>query len=98
MEIKKEWRKIASCFHNLHDSSKEDWYFDRGWPRHITENSASFYDLNKCFSEYVTFGDGAKKKVFGKGNFFKPNLPKLQDVRLFKCLLANLISISQLCD
>lgn len=38
--------------------------------------------LKECTSNHVTFGDGAKEKVIGKGDIAKPNLPMLQDVRL----------------
>ena len=52
----------------------------------MTGNSAFFYDLKKCFLGYVTIKDEAKGKVLGKDNIFKPNLQKLQDVRLVKGL------------
>ena len=57
-----------------------------------------FIYLKECSSGYVTFGGLAKEKVLGKGNIIKPDLIKLQDVILAKGLLANLISINQLCD
>ena len=49
-------------------------------------------------SSYVTFSDGAKRKILGIGNLIKHGLPILDNVLLVKGLTANLISISQLCD
>ncbi|KAG9444872.1 hypothetical protein H6P81_016212 [Aristolochia fimbriata] len=46
----------------------------------------------------VTFGDGAKGSVVGKGDLNVQGLPKLKNLLLVDGLKANLISISQLCD
>lgn len=55
-------------------------------------------NIQPCGSGHVTFGDGAKGKVVGKGQLNYPRLPVLQDVILVEGLIANLISISKLCD
>lgn len=34
----------------------------------MTCNSAFFTDFKECNIEYITFGDGLKGKVLGKGN------------------------------
>ncbi|KAK0570630.1 hypothetical protein LWI29_004098 [Acer saccharum] len=47
---------------------------------------------------YVTFGDGSKKKVIGKGNISIPGLPSLPNALYVDGLQANLISISHLSD
>ncbi|CAM8911389.1 unnamed protein product [Rhodiola kirilowii] len=49
-------------------------------------------------SSNVTFGDGVKGRVLGKGILNVQGLPRLKEVFLVKGLQANLISISQLCD
>ena len=46
-------------------------------------------------TSYVTFGE---EKIVGIGNLVKHGLPRLDDVLLVKGLIANLISINQLCD
>ena len=46
----------------------------------------------------VTFGDGSKKRVVGKGTIFVPRLPSLSNVLFIDGLKANLISISHLSD
>ena len=52
------------------------------------------FDLKPTNAEKVTFGDGAARKILGKGKLnFQGN-----DVMLVKGLTSNLISISQLCD
>ena len=61
-------------------------------------NSSFFLELKECSSWYVTFGDGVKSKVIGKGSISQLGLPILQDVKLINGLFANLISINQLCD
>ena len=47
---------------------------------------------------FVTFGDGSKKKVIGKGNISIPGLPFLPNALYVDGLQANLISISHLSD
>ncbi|KAG9458354.1 hypothetical protein H6P81_002862 [Aristolochia fimbriata] len=55
-------------------------------------------NLHKENGGQVTFGDGAKGSVVGKGDLNVQGLPKLTNVLLVEGLKANLISISQLCD
>ncbi|CAL8154408.1 unnamed protein product [Prunus armeniaca] len=52
----------------------------------------------KCVEGSVTFGDGSKGKILGKGDVETLGLPFLKNVMLVENLQANLISISQLCD
>lgn len=49
-------------------------------------------------NNYVTFVDGVKGKIVGKGKSVYPGFPNLEDVILVEGLTANLIGISQLCD
>ena len=46
----------------------------------------------------MTFGNGEKRKVVGKGTLNVEGLPNLTKVFLVEGLKANLVSISQLCD
>ncbi|KAG7533536.1 Zinc finger CCHC-type superfamily [Arabidopsis thaliana x Arabidopsis arenosa] len=46
----------------------------------------------------VTFGDGGKGRIRGKGNIERDDQPSLINVYYVEGLKANLISISQLCD
>ncbi|KAG9445159.1 hypothetical protein H6P81_016499 [Aristolochia fimbriata] len=55
-------------------------------------------NLHKENGGQVTFGDGAKGSVVGRGDLNVQGLPKLKNVLLVDGLKANLISISQLCD
>ncbi|CAL2256157.1 unnamed protein product [Prunus armeniaca] len=58
-----------------------------------------FTNLNaECMEGSVTFGDGSKGKILGKGDVKTLGLPFLKNVMLVENLQANLISISQLCD
>ncbi|KAK0582032.1 hypothetical protein LWI29_020660 [Acer saccharum] len=64
------------------------------------------HDRNKSFFETlvmeeggnVTFGDGSKRNVVGKGTIFVPGLPSLSNALFVDGLNANLISISHLSD
>ncbi|KAA0037775.1 gag-pol polyprotein [Cucumis melo var. makuwa] len=47
------------------------WYFDSGCSRHMTGNRSFFTELEECASSHVTFGDGAKGRIFAKGNIDK---------------------------
>lgn len=64
----------------------------------MTGNSLLFTELHEFRIGRVTFGDGVKGNVTGKGNIDLPSVAKLNNVKLVEGLSANLISISQLCD
>lgn len=55
-------------------------------------------NIKPYVTSYVTLGDGAKRKIVGIGNLVSEGLPRLDGVLLVKSLIANLISISQVCD
>ncbi|CAM8895359.1 unnamed protein product [Rhodiola kirilowii] len=61
-------------------------------------NPTFFTNVEEFKGKYVTFGDGVKGHVLGRGTLNVPGLPRLKEVLLVKGLQANLISISQLCD
>ncbi|KAM2204349.1 hypothetical protein ACFX1S_023996 [Malus domestica] len=54
--------------------------------------------IEEKVSGSVTFGDGKKATIIGKGTVKTIGLPELHNVLLVDKLTANLMSISQLCD
>lgn len=74
------------------------WYFDSGCSRHMTGSQENLEEIKKLRGGNVTFGDGRKGIIQGKGKTCSDQLPKLDNVYLVQGLKANLISISQLCD
>ena len=46
----------------------------------------------------VTFGDGSKSQIKGKGIIYLPGLPDIANVLYVEGLKVNLLSISQICD
>ena len=46
----------------------------------------------------VTFGDGSKSQIKGKGTISLPRLPNITNVLYVEGLRINLLSISQICD
>lgn len=78
---------------------KDKWYFDSGCSRHMASDKnwfESFVDMKVSGS--VTFGDGKKACILGKGTVKIIGLPALNDVILVDGLTTILLSISQLCD
>ncbi|XP_040375499.1 uncharacterized protein LOC121053110 [Rosa chinensis] len=67
----KKYDSIATClvaFTALSSRRSDTWYLDSGCSRHMTSDKnwfSSFYD--EVISGSVTFGDGKKAKVVGKG-------------------------------
>jgi len=95
--VKKEWRPkcVGLISHtSLRVSSSEDWYFDSGCSRHMTGEDTFLEMIRPYATSYVTFGDGAKRKIVGVGNLVNEELPRLDNVLLVKGLTANLINIS----
>ena len=64
----------------------------------MTGNKEFLINLQPCSLESVTFGDGGKGTVLGRGSLKVPSIPKLENVLLVDGLKVNLISISQLCN
>ncbi|XP_010556525.1 PREDICTED: uncharacterized protein LOC104825833 [Tarenaya hassleriana] len=81
------------------NSRESQWYFDSGCSKHMTGDMNRLSTFEKSIKGgNVTFGDGRKGKILGKGNMNASGLPTLTDVNVVEGLKANLISISQLCD
>ena len=64
----------------------------------MTGDKSLFSEFTEYLGGEVTFGDGVKSKVVGKGKIEMTGFPVLNNVLYVKGLKANLISISQLCD
>ncbi|KAG9451351.1 hypothetical protein H6P81_011316 [Aristolochia fimbriata] len=91
-------RKKVSCNHALKAVTNSVWYFDSGCSRHMTGKSDLLNNISYTESGQVTFGDGGKGTITGKGTLNVDGLPRLKNVLLVQGLKANLFSISQLCD
>ncbi|XP_010480935.1 PREDICTED: uncharacterized protein LOC104759742 [Camelina sativa] len=74
------------------------WYFDSGCSRHMTGNPNISTAYEETPGGKVTFGDGGKGSIRGKGQLEDVDQPSLINVYYVEGLKANLISISQLCD
>ncbi|XP_010422284.1 PREDICTED: uncharacterized protein LOC104707605 [Camelina sativa] len=79
-------------------SEVNSWYFDSGCSRHMTGDQSALDEFTPILGGKVTFGDGGKGQIEGKGVIDRSNQPKLANVYFFDGFRANLISISQLCD
>ena len=74
------------------------WYLDSGCSRHMTGDRSLFkvFESRKCGN--VTFGDGSKSQIKGKGIISLLGLLDIANVLYVKGLRMNLLSISQICD
>ncbi|XP_062118940.1 uncharacterized protein LOC133832644 [Humulus lupulus] len=90
---------VALVAHTSLSTFQEDqWYFDSGCSRHLTGNRNVLVNYKGGKEGAVTFGDGNKGQIFGKGDLVLNGVAPLTEVLYVKGLKANLISISQLCD
>ncbi|KAG9442194.1 hypothetical protein H6P81_018048 [Aristolochia fimbriata] len=96
------WVKKIISFYAAHTARKArsdgTWYFDSCCSRHMTCNAGNLTDIHREDGGQVTFGDGAKGAIIGRGRLKVDGFPKLENVLLVNGLKANLLSISQLCD
>ena len=74
------------------------WYLDSGYSRHMTGDRSLFKVFESKKGSNVTFGDGSKSQIKGKGIISLPGLPDIVNVLYVKGLRVNLLSISQICD
>ena len=74
------------------------WYLDSGCSRHMTRDWSLFkvFESKKCGN--VTFGDGSKSHIKGKGIISLPGLPDIANVLYVKGMKVNLLSISRIYD
>ena len=74
------------------------WYLDSGCSRHKTRDRSLFKVFESKKGGNVTFGDGSKSQIKGKGAISLPRLLDIANVLYVKGLRVNLLSISQICD
>ena len=74
------------------------WYFDSGCSRHMIGDRSLFKVFESKKGGNVTFGDGRKSQIKGKGIISLPRLPNIANVLYAEGLRVNLLSISQICD
>ena len=74
------------------------WYLDNGYSRHMTRDRSLFKVFKTKKGGNVTFGDGSKSQIKGKGIIFLLELPDIANVLYVEGLRVNLLSISQICD
>ena len=74
------------------------WYLDSGCSRHMTGDRSLFKVFESKKGGNVTFGDGSKSQIKGKGIISLPRLSDITNVLYVEGLRVNLLSISQICD
>ena len=74
------------------------WYLDGGCSRHMTGDQSLFKVFKSKKGGNVTFGDGSKSQIKGKGIISFPRLPNIANVLYVKGLRVNPLSISQICN
>ena len=74
------------------------WYLDSVYSRHMTGDRSFFKIFETKKGGNVTFGDGSKSQIKGKGIISLPRLPDIANVLYVEGLRVNLLSISQICD
>ena len=73
-------------------------YLDSDCSRHMTRDQSLFKVFGPKKGRNVTFGDGSKSQIKGKGIIFLPGLPDIANVLYVEGLRVNLLSISKICD
>ena len=74
------------------------WYLDSGCSRHMIGDRSLFKVFESKKGGNVTFSDGSKSQIKGKGIISLPGLLDIANVLYVKGLKVNLLSISQICD
>ena len=74
------------------------WYLDSGCLRHMTGDRSLFKIFESKKGGIVTFSDGSKSHIKGKGIISLPRLPDIVNFLYVEGLRVNLLSISQICD
>ena len=70
------------------------WYLDSGCLRHMTEDQSLFKFFETKKGGNVTFGNGSKSQIKGKGIITLPRLLDIANVLYVEGLRVNLLSIS----
>ena len=86
--IKSAFKEMDTCL----------WYLDSGCSRHMSRDHSLFKVFETKKGGNVTFGDGSKSQIKGKGTISLPGLPNIVNVLYVEGLRVNLLSISQICN
>ena len=70
------------------------WYLNSGCSRHMTRDQSLFKVFESKKGGNVTFGDGSKSQIKGKGIISLPRLPDIANVLYVEGLRVNLLSIN----
>ena len=70
------------------------WYLNSGSSRHMTRDHTLFKVFVSKEGGNVTFGDGSKSQIIGKGTISLPRLLEIANVLYVEVLRVNLLSIS----
>ena len=70
------------------------WYLDSGCFRHTTGDQSLFKAFESKKGGNVTFGEGSKSQINGKGIISLFGLPDIANVLYVESLRVNLLSIS----
>ena len=74
------------------------WYLNSGCSRHMTRDHSLFKVFESKKGGNVTFVNGSKSQIKGKGTISLLGMPHIVNVLYVECLRVNLLSISQICD
>ena len=74
------------------------WYLDSGCSRHMIGDRSLFKVFESKKGGNVTFSDGSKSQIKGKGIISLPGLPDIANVLYVEGLRVNLLSIGQIYD
>ena len=70
------------------------WYLDSGCSRYMIGDRSLFKVFESKKGGNVTFGDGSKSQIKGKGIISLPRMPDIANVLYVEGLRLNLLSIS----
>ncbi|XP_062100847.1 uncharacterized protein LOC133806773 [Humulus lupulus] len=92
---RKQWRpknahtKALVVHTSLLACNSDQWYFDSGCSRHMTGNKHLLTNLLSYVEGYVTFGDGSKGRIMGRGKLHLHGLPPLENVLYVEGIRSN---------
>ncbi|XP_039131849.1 uncharacterized protein LOC120268581 [Dioscorea cayenensis subsp. rotundata] len=103
VQNKKLAKELKECQEKLNNAEKPINNLNKGKAKieevcFQTGGKGFLMNYKECSIGHVTFGDGQKGQVVGKGTLMVPGYQRLKNILHVEGLRANLLSISQLCD
>lgn len=98
MRRKKEPECLLVAHRSLKVTHEDFSYFDNGYSRHMNMNQNFLIYFEDYPGSRVTFSNGKKWNIHGKGTLNVFSLARLKNEFLVQGLKANFISIIHLCD